>query len=192
LTVAARLFATHRFHEARMEDIAAAAGVGKGTIYRYFKDKDELFFALMTKAAREMDALLHQAIEETPGARAKLEAVIWAYVTYFDEHPYLFDLIHHAETIHRPEEEIPWMQTRRNGITMVLQVFAEGKANGEFTIRDPDLSVLMLLGGVRAVIRFGKRPRPRDLARKMVSDFLAGAAAEPKGNAKGHRQYSAV
>ena len=52
LAAAAQLFATHRFHEARMEDIAALAEVGKGTLYRYFKDKEELYLALLQRATR--------------------------------------------------------------------------------------------------------------------------------------------
>ena len=34
-----------------MEDVASAAGVGKGTVYRYFKDKEELYLALLARAA---------------------------------------------------------------------------------------------------------------------------------------------
>ena len=34
----------------------------------------------------------------------------------------------------------------------------------------------MLLGGMRAVIRAGERPRPRGLAERLVDDFLHGAA----------------
>jgi AcrR family transcriptional regulator len=179
LTVAARFFATHRFHEARMEDIAAAAEVGKGTLYRYFKDKEELFFALLAKAAEEMDVRLGEAIGRPGCARSRLEAVVEAYVTYFDEHPHLFDLIHHAEAMHRPEEQFPWMRTRRKGFTLAKQVFEDAAAAGEFTVRDPELSVLMLLGGLRAVIRFGPRPRASDLARRIVEDFLHGACAGP-------------
>ncbi len=37
---------TKRFHEVKMEDVAKEAGVGKGTIYRYFPNKDELYFEL--------------------------------------------------------------------------------------------------------------------------------------------------
>ena len=59
LTAAARLFATHRFHEARMEDIAALAEVAKGTIYRYFRDKDELYLALLRLAG---DALQERLV----------------------------------------------------------------------------------------------------------------------------------
>jgi hypothetical protein len=37
------------------------------------------------------------------------------------------------------------------------------------------MSALMLLGGLRAVTRFGQRPRPADLVHRMVQTFLDGA-----------------
>src|SRR5687767_3152762 len=43
LEVAAQLFAKRHYHEVRMEDIALKAGVAKGTIYRYFEDKEDLY-----------------------------------------------------------------------------------------------------------------------------------------------------
>src|SRR5581483_5627436 len=101
LTVAARLFATHRYHEARMEDIAAAAEVGKGTLYRYFKDKDELFSALLAQAAEQLSARLHEATKQAAPPRRRLEAIVEAILVYFDEHPHLFDLIQHTEVMHR-------------------------------------------------------------------------------------------
>ena len=45
-----------------------------------------------------------------------------------------------------------------------------------FRVADPEVAALMLLGGVRAVIRFGTRPHPRDLARRLVRTILFGAA----------------
>lgn len=37
------LFKERGFHNTRMDDIAIAAGVGKGTLYEYFKNKQEIF-----------------------------------------------------------------------------------------------------------------------------------------------------
>ena len=54
LLAAARLFGTQRFHEVRMDDIAAEAEVSKGTLYRYFKDKDELYLALVARCSRNL------------------------------------------------------------------------------------------------------------------------------------------
>ena len=44
---AARLFATRPFHKVRLDDVAAAAHVGKGTLYVYFKSKDDLYRSLV-------------------------------------------------------------------------------------------------------------------------------------------------
>src|SRR5215207_8485134 len=78
LGAAARLFATHRFHEARMEDIAAAAGVGKGTLYRYFKDKEELYLGLLARAAEDILARQHAAVSAHACPRRRLVAFVAA------------------------------------------------------------------------------------------------------------------
>jgi TetR/AcrR family fatty acid metabolism transcriptional regulator len=177
LAAAARLFATQRFHEARMEDIAAAAEVGKGTLYRYFKDKDELYDALLVRAGEQFSRRLAEELAQAAGARARLEAYVAAVIGYFDEHPHLFDLIQRAEVMHAADGAFPWEGTRQDTIRLVRQVFAEGEESGEFSIRDPELGLWLLLGGVRAVLRFGRRPRAPDLARRIVDAFLGGACA---------------
>ena len=50
LAAAARLFGSQRFHEVRMEDIAAEAAVAKGTLYRYFADKEQLYRAMLVRS----------------------------------------------------------------------------------------------------------------------------------------------
>src|SRR5437763_4259622 len=72
LAAASRLFATHRFHEARMEDIAAVAEVGKGTLYRYFKDKEELYLALLERAAAGVQERLGRELAGVTSPREQL------------------------------------------------------------------------------------------------------------------------
>ncbi len=43
LASARSLFSERGFHDTKMEDIAQGAGVGKGTLYEYFKNKQEIF-----------------------------------------------------------------------------------------------------------------------------------------------------
>jgi AcrR family transcriptional regulator len=181
LTVAARLFATHRFHEARMEDIAAEAGVGKGTLYRYFKDKEELYLALLERAADGWTRWLDAATEGIERPRARLEAFITAAMGYFDQHAHLFDLIQHAEAMQRPGTRFPWQQVRNHSRQMLLDLFEAGKKAGEFAIADPETAMLILQGGLRAIYRFGKKPRPPDLARRVLDILLHGATAPADG-----------
>lgn len=177
LDAAARLFATQRFHEVRMEDIAEEAGVGKGTLYRYFRDKEELYTALLTQASHQFAAELREAMADAASPRAQLEAMVASILQHFDTHPHLLDLIQRAEVLARPGHEFPWQQTRHQTIRLVTNLFRAARQAGEFSIRDPDLAALMLLGGLRSVIRFGKRPRPRDLAARIVEGFLNGVDA---------------
>jgi AcrR family transcriptional regulator len=175
LDAAGRLFGTQRFHEVRMEDIATEAEVGKGTLYRYFNDKEELYLALLERSSQQLLDRLQQRTSSAEGPREKLTAVVSAIVTFFDEHPHLLDLIQRAEVFHRQGSEFPWQKTRDELLHLMHDLFAEAKAQGAFAIRDPDMSVLLLLGGLRGIIRFGKRPRPRDLAERVVNVFLHGA-----------------
>ena len=97
-----------------------------------------------------------------------------AILTFFDEQPHLFDLIQRAEVLRGPD--FPWQEARAQLIRLVVRLSEEGRARGEFVIRDPELAALLLLGGLRSVIRFGKQPRPRELAQRIVEVFLRGNA----------------
>jgi AcrR family transcriptional regulator len=54
LEAAEKLFKHRRFHEITLQEIAQAAKVGKGTIYLYFEDKDDLFFQVATSGFDEL------------------------------------------------------------------------------------------------------------------------------------------
>ena len=72
--------------------------------------------------------------------------------------------------------DFPWQQTREVVIQMVADLFKTARRRKEFSVEDPDLAALMLLGGLRSVIRLGQRPRSEDLARRIVNGFLGGVA----------------
>jgi AcrR family transcriptional regulator len=184
LSVAGRLFAAHRFHETRMEDIASAAEVGKGTLYRYFKDKDELYTALLVRAAQELEIRLQEEVDRAEGTRCKLKAVVGTIISYFDERPHLLDLIQHAEAMQRADRMQAWYKTRETNIRLVRTLLDEARDNGEFEVEDTHLATLLLLGGLRAVLRFGERPRRPDLVQQIVDQFMHGhtrPAAKPNG-----------
>jgi TetR/AcrR family fatty acid metabolism transcriptional regulator len=179
LDAAARLFGSQRFHEVRIEDIAGEAGVGKGTIYRYFADKEELYMALLERSAKQFQECIQSLIAQEESPVAKLRAIVAGILEFFDGQPHLLDLIQRAEVMRGPD--FPWQQTRSVMYKLVTDVFEEGKERGEFVISDPDTAALLMLAGMRGVLRTGKRPRRRDLAQKIVEGVLQGFAEAPAG-----------
>jgi AcrR family transcriptional regulator len=175
LDVAGRLFAAKRFHEVRMEDIAAAADVGKGTLYRYFKDKDALYLALLERAGVQLLERVAAARAAAAGPLAQLEALVAAVIDFFDEQPHVFDLIHRAEAL--GGLAAAWQPTRDAVVHQVHELFAAAAVAGDFTVADPETAAMFLLGGVRSVTRFGRRPRPDGLAGQLVHACLFGAAS---------------
>ena len=176
MATAMRLFGTRQFHEVRMEDVAEQAGVGKGTVYRYFTDKDELFIALVTRALERFVERVRDAVESQESATDQLESFVTATLAFFDEQPHLLDLIQRAEVLRGHGAEAPWLKKTRPAVVHILEdVFEHGRVQGEFQVADPELGAHMLLGGLRSVIRFGSRPRARDLPKQITRFYLRGA-----------------
>lgn len=67
LQAAAQVFAERGFHGASLDEVAAVAGFSKGAVYSNFKNKEDLFLALLESMyAREMDAL-QETLHTSPG-----------------------------------------------------------------------------------------------------------------------------
>ncbi len=98
LQAAARLFAEHGVAAVSMDQVAAAAGVGKGTIFRRFGDKSGLAAALLDDRERTLqEAILRGPPPLGPGADPvdRLVAFAEAYLDYLLEH---LDLVRMSET----------------------------------------------------------------------------------------------
>src|SRR5262249_1798427 len=144
-----------------------------------FKDKEELYAALLDQAAEEMSLRLRQCAA-TPGEpRARLEAILAAYLQYFGDHPHLFELIQHAEVLSRPNREVRWYRTRQESIELVQRVLEEGQPAGVCLVEDAYLAGWFLLGGMRAVLRFEKDKHGPDMPARLVNLFLCGAGRPP-------------
>ena len=98
LAAAARLFAEHGVAGVSMDLVAAAAGVGKGTLFRRFGDKAGLAAALLDTRERELqEAILHgpPPLGPAAGPADRLAAFADAYLDYLLGH---LELVRMSET----------------------------------------------------------------------------------------------
>jgi TetR/AcrR family fatty acid metabolism transcriptional regulator len=76
LDAAVRVFAKKGFYATRVSEVAKAAGVADGTIYLYFKSKDELLVSLFEDRVERLLAFLQTELPPTASAAEKLRRII--------------------------------------------------------------------------------------------------------------------
>lgn len=86
LDAASRVFARHGYAQASMDEIAAEAGIGKPTIYRYFEGKAALFTAVFEVALDRLDDALHEVMAHETTIERRLHGMIVALVPTFRDH----------------------------------------------------------------------------------------------------------
>jgi len=83
LEAAQSVFAESGFHTSTMDAVADAAGVAKGTIYLYFKSKNELLTELMDDRTDKLTRMLEAGVEAAPDVYGKLRALIVAHFDFY-------------------------------------------------------------------------------------------------------------
>ena len=86
LAAAERVFAKRGFFAARVSEIAKDAGVADGTIYLYFKSKDDLLISLFEARMKQVNAALREAVAAVPPAD-QLRAFIRTYLRLVNDEP---------------------------------------------------------------------------------------------------------
>jgi AcrR family transcriptional regulator len=155
------LFAEKGVDRTTIGDIARAAGIAEGTIYRHYPSKEELIWQLFSRnylrLAGQLDAL--QAARQ--GLRAKLSAMVGLFCSLYQQDPDMFRfllLVQHGQL----ERVTPEMQTP---VTVLKAVIEAAIARGEIPRQDAQLATAMVLGIVLQVAVFkvyGRIDRPLD------------------------------
>jgi AcrR family transcriptional regulator len=86
LAAAAHLLASRGYHGMSMRDLARATGMSLANLYNYFGSKEDLVFALQTRAFETLIASAEQALEGVEGAEERLYAFILSHVRYITTH----------------------------------------------------------------------------------------------------------
>lgn len=87
LDAARKLFVERGYHATRPQDVSKEAGLGHGTFYLHFQDKQECFAAFVDQARAEVDAAVFARASEAKGLSDMVEAVLLAIYEYSESHP---------------------------------------------------------------------------------------------------------
>jgi AcrR family transcriptional regulator len=85
LRAAEAVFAEQGYHQARMDDIAEKAELAKGTLYYYFKSKDEIFLHILERETGTVVAEIRRRITEDSTLLQALDEMMKIFLEYFDK-----------------------------------------------------------------------------------------------------------
>jgi len=92
LEAARKVFAQKGFSAATVDDIAAAAGVAKGTVYLYYESKRDIYFAALKFDIEQMYSMLTDKLNTVSSPEDKLRTLIAFKLAYFDDNRDFFKI----------------------------------------------------------------------------------------------------
>jgi TetR/AcrR family fatty acid metabolism transcriptional regulator len=133
MQAAEKLFTSKRFHEITLDDIVREARIGKGTIYQYFKDKDDLFFQVAVAGFDELCALLRKQVPQEAPFREQLLEACGAISSFFRRRRQLFRMIQTEDArmpFSRGRMREQWIDKRRHLVESLGKILRKGQTEG--------------------------------------------------------------
>ena len=93
IEAAVRVFARNGYYNSRVSDIAREAGVASGTIYLYFKTKDEILVTLFREKMAAWVAYAREAIADAPDPIAKIRRLVALHFSVLERDPALAEVV---------------------------------------------------------------------------------------------------
>ena len=152
---AARLFSAKRFDEVLMDEIAQQAGVGKGTIYTYFTDKEELYFAVVFDGISRLNEQLQSPDDHLQDPVEELRRMVHAIVSFFSLNRFFFRLMSKGDgrsESGRGKNRKRWHDERRIQLEAIEAVLHSGTQTGLFKGENHKIEAAILRDMVRSIM----------------------------------------
>lgn len=147
MDAATRLFAEHGYAQTDTQRLVDELGVGKGTLYRYFSSKRELFLAAADRGMRQLCEYIDDSIAQIEDPPARIAQVVRCYLTFFKEHPDLCELLINERALFKDRQQPTYIEHRQANRERLRSLYREYIAEGQ--IRDiPVDRILDALGNI--------------------------------------------
>ena len=154
LSAALICFAEHGYPNTTMQDIRELSGASNGSIYHHFSGKEGIAAALYVEAIVDYQARIFAALEQNPGAREGVRAIVASHLDWVQEKPewarYLTEM-RHAEFMKTAEESLA--EENRKFINAFIGWLRPNLKSGALRRLPADLFVSLVLGPCQEYVR---------------------------------------
>jgi AcrR family transcriptional regulator len=178
LESAAELFAEKEFDLVLIDEVAAHAGIGKGSVYRQFKSKEELYAAVVINGFAALQREIRSALSGATTMRAQIAAIVRHTLKFFWTRRQFFALLRDPKALPRSQER--QYRTQRTDFSRLISgVLDDGVKRGAIrSDLDTQIAAESLLGMMRGINRYSRDYTSPDRATDIVTSiFLGGCEA---------------
>ncbi len=148
LDAAERVFAQSGFYGARVAEIARNAGVADGTIYLYFKSKDDLLISLFESRMERVNEQMATAASAADSPTEKLLAMIRGHLQMVHDNPLVAEVL--TIELRQSSKFMKEYSNPRFGefLKLMAQVISDGQATGAFASEIPAPHAARMIFGI--------------------------------------------
>lgn len=169
------LFLEKGFRETTMQEIARAAGMGKSTLYDYFKTKEEILISFVEDEVFDLTEAAMKITSQSLPALEKLHQVLRAHIHYLmASKEFFFKLSFEVQRLSIESQER--IQIQRHAYQdLISKLIEEAIAEGSFRPVNPLLATRMLLSLLTPTV-YTSRPTgtPEQMMEEALSIFYDG------------------
>jgi AcrR family transcriptional regulator len=176
--IAIETFSKKGFENTTIQEIADAAKIGKGTIYEYFKTKEDIIAQVTIEFFSEMEKSMGAAFFKTVNSREKLQRMIQETMKITEEMEHLLSIYleiwliflrghGYSETIKMFDEFLMNMRSS------IVQIIEEGKKTGDFRKNvDSESTAISLFAALDGIAVHYMLSKPKFDLEKITREFM--------------------
>jgi TetR/AcrR family fatty acid metabolism transcriptional regulator len=124
------VFGKNSFRDSNISEIAQRSNVAEGTIYQYFKNKEDLFFSIPVEKTKEFCRELDLHLEGISGAFNKIKKFIWYYLYFFRMNPEYGRILLLEMRVSKSFVRTKTYNSFRKSTSRILEIIREGQEEG--------------------------------------------------------------
>ena len=153
IRAAIAVFGNKDFKTASISEIAQKAGVADGTIYQYFRNKEDLFFTIPIEKTNEFRSQLELHLEGISGAFNKIRKFVWYFLYFFKTNPEYGRILMLEMRVSKSFVKTETYGFLKQSVSQVMDIIIEGQNEGVIR-EDTDIYILrhLILGTLEHMV----------------------------------------
>jgi len=153
LAAAKRIFAQNGFRRTKIDQLAEELNVGKGTIYRYFKDKKSLFLAVFEQGMAQLQEKFRTNVHPITDPQTKVAAAVRTYFEFFENDRQLIEILMQVRSEFKDEYRRVFLALYSDYIVRIQENLRNGVKMGVFRELDVEKTAEAMSAALQGVLQ---------------------------------------